>query len=175
VDRGLLDVVLDSALSESSATKPLHVVMCDLDGFKSVNDSYGHAAGDEVLRVIATRLEGSVRPEDVVARLSGDEFVLLLRDTDEVAACEVAGRVRAAVMKPVRLPSGDVVVPSVSIGLAARHRGESIGRLMARADETMYRAKALGGGRVERSYHNGASAPREDRAAGTAAAARPHR
>jgi diguanylate cyclase (GGDEF)-like protein len=149
VNRSLLDVVLDSALPESSQNAPLRLVMCDLDNFKMVNDRWGHAAGDELLRVIATRMERSVRTHDVVARISGDEFVLLLRNADEVAATEVAFRVMAAVVEPVRLPGGDMVVPSVSMGVAAHDPDESVGRLMARADETMYRAKALGGGRVE--------------------------
>jgi diguanylate cyclase (GGDEF)-like protein len=149
VNRSLLDVVLDSALPESSASKPLRLVMCDLDNFKTVNDRWGHAAGDEMLRVIAARMESTVRTHDVVARISGDEFVLLLKEADEVAATEVAFRVMAAVVEPVRLPSGDMVVPSVSMGVAAHDQDESVARLMARADETMYRAKALGGGRVE--------------------------
>jgi len=149
VNRSLLDVVLHSALPESSVTKPLRLVMCDLDNFKLVNDRWGHAAGDELLRVIAARMERSVRSHDVVARISGDEFVLLLQDTDEVVATEVAFRTMAAVVEPVRLPSGDMVVPSVSMGVATHGDDESGGRLMARADETMYRAKALGGGRVE--------------------------
>jgi diguanylate cyclase (GGDEF)-like protein len=149
VNRSLLDVVLNSALPESSQNAPLRLVMCDLDNFKMVNDRWGHAAGDELLRVIATRMERSVRTHDVVARISGDEFVLLLRNADEVAATEVAFRVMAAVVEPVRLPGGDLVVPSVSMGVAAHNHDESVERLMARADETMYRAKALGGGRVE--------------------------
>jgi len=94
-------------------------------------------------------MESTVRTHDVVARISGDEFVLLLKEADEVAATEVALRVMAAVVEPVRLPSGDMVVPSVSMGVAAHDQDESVARLMARADETMYRAKALGGGRVE--------------------------
>jgi diguanylate cyclase (GGDEF)-like protein len=94
-------------------------------------------------------MESTVRTHDVVARISGDEFVLLLKEADEVAATEVALRVMAAVVEPVRLPSGDMVVPSVSMGVAAHDQDESLARLMARADETMYLAKALGGGRVE--------------------------
>ena len=151
VNRSLLDVVLHSALSESSVAKPLRLVMCDLDNFKMVNDRWGHAAGDELLRVIAERMERSVRSQDVVARISGDEFVLLLTDTDEVVAIEVADRVMAAVVEPVRLPGGDWVVPSVSMGVAAHDHDENIGQLMARADETMYRVKALGGGQVAHS------------------------
>ena len=149
VNRSLLDVVLRSALTESSPSKPLRLVMCDLDNFKTVNDTWGHAAGDELLKVIAERMQRSVRTHDVVARISGDEFVLLLHDTDEAAAAEVAHRVMTAVVQPVPLPSGDVVEPSVSIGVVAHDEGENVGRLMTRADETMYRAKALGGGRVE--------------------------
>jgi diguanylate cyclase (GGDEF)-like protein len=152
-NRSLLDVVLENALPVSSGPEPLCMVLCDLDNFKRVNDSWGHAAGDDLLRVIARRLEGSVRPDDVVARISGDEFVLLLKDTSDVVAGEVADRVMAAVVAPVRLPGGDVVVPAMSMGVAAHEQGESAGRLMSRADQAMYRAKALGGGRVQHSRH----------------------
>jgi diguanylate cyclase (GGDEF)-like protein len=164
VNRSLLDIVIHSAVTEASMTRPLHLVMCDLDNFKRVNDSWGHAAGDELLKVIAKRMEGSVRPDDVVARISGDEFVLLLKDTDEGVASEVADRVMATVVEPVHLPSGDVVVPSVSMGMATYDPAEGVERLMARADESMYRAKALGGGRVHVGHHHGAS-PMRDRLA----------
>jgi diguanylate cyclase (GGDEF)-like protein len=157
-NRSLLDAALLGSLPEATETRPLHLVMCDLDNFKTVNDSWGHAAGDELLRVIAGRMESAVRPDDVVARISGDEFVLLLKGTDEAAAGEVAGRVMAAVVQPVQLPSGNVVVPSLSMGVAAHQQGEAVARLMARADETMYRAKALGGGRVQHSPHGSAVA-----------------
>ena len=149
VNRSLLDAFLRQAVAESSAAKPVRLMLRDFDYFKEVNDTWGHAAGDEVLRVLAERMKSSVRPNDVVARISGDEFVLLLKDADELAAAEVANRVLAAVSEPVRLVSGEMVVPSVSIGVTAHVQDESVEPLMARADETMYRAKALGGGRVE--------------------------
>jgi diguanylate cyclase (GGDEF)-like protein len=150
-NRSLFSVALNSALHHAGTSNPTRLVVCDLDNFKQVNDTWGHVAGDELLRVIAERMASSVRANDVVARISGDEFALLLNDADEAVAAEVANRVMAAVMVPVCLPSGSMVVPSISMGIAANDRGENVGQLMTRADATMYRAKALGGRQVMHS------------------------
>lgn len=159
VNRSILDVVLADAVRQPGSAGRLSVVMCDVDAFKSVNDTWGHLAGDELLRTVAARMKSSVRPEDVVARLSGDEFVLVLRDADTSQADEVASRVMATVMGPVRLPNGEVVVPRLSMGVATCAQDESASGLVARADEAMYRAKALGGARVVTADDGAAPAP----------------
>ncbi len=124
------------------------VLFCDLDEFKVVNDTYGHAVGDSVLAELATRLRGSVRASDVVARLSGDEFVVLCEQVGGYAeAARVAADVAAALSEPVQVGDGIIRV-TTSIGLAATPYADAKS-ILAAADEAMYRAKAGGRARVE--------------------------
>ncbi|GIE99273.1 GGDEF domain-containing protein [Paractinoplanes rishiriensis] len=123
------------------------VLLLDLDGFKPVNDRFGHAAGDEVLVAVARRLTGAVRPGDLAARLGGDEFALVLAGSaDEVAAQEVAGRVLGALAEPFTLLGGVTVSVGGSIGLATGPG--TLDDLLRRADTAMYSAKAAGKGTV---------------------------
>ena len=122
------------------------VVFCDLDGFKAVNDTHGHDAGDELLRAVAARFGPQLRPGDVLARTGGDEFVAVLRDVpSEAVAQEVAGRLERSLAAPVRLAAGEVVV-GVSAGTAWTDRARAdaaVGAddLLRRADALMYRRK----------------------------------
>lgn len=138
------------------------VLFLDLDGFKDVNDSLGHEAGDKLLIAIAKRLRGCLRPEDTVARLGGDEFTILIEEAPDVrAAVRVAERIAVALAEPVDLEGRSVAVTS-SIGIALTgpngHRGSD---LMRDADEAMYRAKGEGKARhavFETGMHAGALA-----------------
>ncbi len=124
------------------------VLFIDLDGFKPVNDRYGHAHGDSLLVTLAERLREHARESDLVARLGGDEFVIVLEGgfTDQNLATIAAGVV-AAVSSPCALPAGEVQV-SCSIGIAcAPQDGETPEALLASADAAMYRAKLAGRGR----------------------------
>ena len=125
------------------------VLFVDIDDFKDVNDSLGHAAGDELLRVVATRLTASVRPCDVVARLGGDEFALLLDGVADPARAWIAAeRVVAALSEPV--PIGDRWASvGASVGLALRSEHSTLVDLMREADVAMYAAKGRGKNRVE--------------------------
>ncbi len=127
-------------------------LMLDIDHFKRVNDTWGHAAGDAVLRELAQRIESQVRASDVAARYGGEEFVVLLPDTDIDAAANLAERVRAEIAAaPVELPGGEQVTITASIGLAEvspapddddlKTLGDS---LIARADVALYAAKSAG-------------------------------
>jgi diguanylate cyclase (GGDEF)-like protein/PAS domain S-box-containing protein len=120
----------------------------DLDDFKQVNDEYGHAVGDEVLRTVAARLSGAVRAGDIVARVGGDEFVVVsnaLEDHDE--ACALGRRIRDVVALPISLPNRQIqVAVSVGIGFA---NGADPDILLSDADDALYRAKRMGRGRVE--------------------------
>lgn len=120
------------------------VLFCDIDRFKSINDAHGHAAGDEVLRVMAERLTACVRRDDHVARIGGDEMLVLLTGVhglDDAAA--IAEKIRTAAAYPI--PCGDAYVhATLSIGVALAVSGESVDSLIARADAAMFRAKQGG-------------------------------
>ena len=127
------------------------VLFVDLDDFKSVNDSYGHAIGDRVLKQIAANLQHQVRGEDTVARLGGDEFVVLSEHVDDERGAQIAAdRVQSAISKPiiVHLPQrADTIHVHVtcSIGIALCPRdGDTLEQLIGRADEAMYKAKRVG-------------------------------
>jgi diguanylate cyclase (GGDEF)-like protein len=134
-------------------TDPLAVLFIDLDGFKPINDTLGHDAGDVVLRVIAERLGDAVRDGDHVARLGGDEFAVVLGSTATAADAEgVASRIVSRAEEPIAVDGTDVVVRA-SIGAAVAPAGrlhpQSLDPLdvVARADQAMYRAKEAGGNR----------------------------
>ena len=116
----------------------------ELDRFKPINDTHGHAAGDTVLQTVAERLKRSVRDTDSVARLGGDEFVVVLRDIDAPEhARQLARKIQAALTKPIWL-SGLSVRVSASIGIAlGPQAGETPEDLLHRADQAMYAAKRV--------------------------------
>jgi diguanylate cyclase len=124
------------------------VLALDLDGFKSINDVHGHAAGDWLLREVAERLRRSVRAPDLAARLGGDEFVVLVPASGVREGTEVAERVLAALHEPLQLPDGTTVRPGASIGLAvAPASGATPDALLGAADDALYQAKRAGKGR----------------------------
>jgi diguanylate cyclase (GGDEF)-like protein len=123
--------------------------MVDLDGFKQVNDAFGHDAGDDLLRSVAERLTSSVRPGDTAARWGGDEFCILLPDADEVAAVTVANRIIAAVVSPVH-HKGKEMACRASVGVATCADGSlSAEELVRNADVALYASKGSGKGRSE--------------------------
>ena len=124
--------------------QPLVVCFLDLDDFKAVNDAHGHGAGDQLLRSIGSRLSDAVRPGDTVARFGGDEFAILLEDTDLDGAVVVVERLLDAIRVPVNIGDAEAVIHA-SIGLAesSERHGDTDG-LLAEADAAMYAAKARG-------------------------------
>ena len=133
--------------------KPLSVLMVDIDRFKGINDTHGHAAGDEVLRTVANRLSQQLRGFDTVARWGGEEFVVVMPETNGAVAASVADRLRRKIAaSPVSLSSaaGDVPV-TVSIGVAASENGATTPEdLLRAADQALYAAKRGGRNRVVR-------------------------
>jgi len=125
------------------------VLYIDLDHFKKINDTVGHAAGDQVLSIAAQRLRACIKDGDTVGRLGGDEFAVILRDVASAdAAHAIAQRIVQSLQQPVSLPGGDHTV-CASIGIARFPQdGEAIDALLRNADMAMYRAKDLGRGRA---------------------------
>lgn len=148
--RAILEDHIRLALARSTRDQTrVAVVVADVDGMKDVNDAYGHAVGDEVLLMLARVMTRAVRSADTVARIGGDEFVLLLdgiTETDD--ALHLIERVRESVMRtPVDASTGPISV-TASFGVAMGDGGDSADELIQRADAAMYRAKTAGGGRV---------------------------
>ena len=123
------------------------VLYCDLDHFKEVNDTRGHAAGDQLLVEVGRRLQRAAREQDTVGRLGGDEFVMISRQVRTSAeAASLAARVMRAVQQPVNL-CGQPALPSLSMGVALARPDDSSDSVLATADRAMYAAKAAGRGR----------------------------
>ncbi|ANJ57366.1 putative bifunctional diguanylate cyclase/phosphodiesterase [Pseudomonas silesiensis] len=145
-NRAFLSDLLDQALEFSRQENiPLAVCMVDLDGFKAVNDGYGHASGDLLLVEVAKRLRSIVRGEDVVARLAGDEFVLVLRYVRDLPELRAAlNRVLGAISAPYTLHGKELnVFASIGVTLFP-HDNEDAGTLLRHADQAMYLAKQGG-------------------------------
>jgi diguanylate cyclase (GGDEF)-like protein len=142
-----LDVALESARRRRTG---LALLMVDLDSFKQVNDAHGHQAGDKVLEVTAERALQSVRMGDTVARIGGDEFVVLLSDlTDLQAAEKIAANIVEAMTVPIHFAGTEIAV-SASVGVCAAMGGElDADALMKHADAALYQAKSRGRGRFE--------------------------
>lgn len=137
------------ALARSAKTqRPLALFMLDLDRFKPINDEYGHAAGDFVLKQIANRLQHLTRPGDHCARFGGDEFIMLLENMGQSSASlnEMRTRIAQAVRQPIKLPNGQQVSVGASIGTsvycAANHRAVNFEDFLKDADGSMYAAKS---------------------------------
>ncbi len=136
----------------------LATLMLDIDHFKSVNDRYGHAAGDDVIRTVASRISASIRAGDIIGRLGGEEFALVVHETLD-GAVGLAERLREAVASsPVTTSSGPVSV-TISVGVAGLNDGDSsLSRLLQRTDVALYEAKRLGRNRVSLADERRASA-----------------
>jgi diguanylate cyclase (GGDEF)-like protein len=159
-NRVLLLERLQTALVEEEAEMHAAVLFCDLDGFKEVNDTLGHAAGDELLRQVAERLRASVRPQDTVGRLSGDEFAVILPGVaGDDAAAALADRLRGCFDAPFPLEAGGVRI-GASVGTAVQADGDVVAeQLLRTADADMYRNKHLR--RARRTSEHSLLAPAE--------------
>ena len=146
-NRALFREHVDKALARLRRTpaRPHAVLFVDLDGFKTINDSLGHAAGDEVLAEVGRRLLRWMRPGDTAARLGGDEFAVLLENTSQFDVGVLAKRILDVLLAPI-LVLGKEVVLTGSIGIALSETGQDSDALLRNADAAMYTAKAAGKG-----------------------------
>lgn len=147
--RHLVDIAF-AALTQAKRSKtPVSLLLLDIDHFKHINDTYGHPVGDEVLRQISERLRHLSRPSDTLARIGGEEFCLLMPNTDTQNALQVADRLRREI-ENMALNGIAINPPTVSIGVTTGNGGShSFEQLYSFADTALYQAKAHGRNRVE--------------------------
>src|SRR6476659_3942003 len=130
--------------------KPLTLLVLDIDYFKAINDTYGHDAGDDVLREFATRIKKSIRGIDLACRYGGEEFVIVMPETDMAVAALVAERIRRRIAsEPFAIDQGAKAIDvTLSIGLSALNTSDTAATILKRADQALYRAKRDGRNRV---------------------------
>ncbi len=144
----VLERLQTSLATARRGDQPLALLYLDLDDFKEVNDAFGHSVGDLLLQQVAHRMQGCVRDSDIVGRMGGDEFMLILHGIDPAHAASVGEKIRAALEQPFVL-AGNRVAISASVGVANyRGDGDDSAHLIERADHAMYAAKREGGNRV---------------------------
>jgi len=146
--RGILETLTAELATSDRHALPLAVLMADIDHFKSINDTHGHAAGDAALRVVSRTLGEALREGDSVGRLGGEEFLVLLPMLEGDRAEAAAERLRRRI-EQTRAPFEGREIPlSISIGVGCRRQGDSVDSLLARADAALYAAKGAGRNRV---------------------------
>ena len=151
--RGMEDALHVTLASAGREDLPTAAIMVDIDHFKRVNDSFGHDTGDQVLRQIANLLAGMCRASDVVARVGGEEFLLVLPNTTMGAARVLAERIRVAVAeRPMQVDGHDIAI-TISLGVAGSAGFANLDVLSSEADQAMYIAKRGGRNRVASFEH----------------------
>jgi len=145
LNRGALDTMLDKeidlALRHENA---LSILMIDVDHFKNINDTHGHGMGDQVLRGLVEKLKSQIRTSDVLFRYGGEEFTVILNNTDPIGAKLLAQRVRRSIEEMTYFNQGIALQFTVSIGMASLETGDVTEQLLKRADHALYSAKKLG-------------------------------
>jgi diguanylate cyclase (GGDEF)-like protein len=149
--RGFFDLGRREMERAQRTHRPVTALMLDLDGFKRINDTFGHAVGDEVLRHLGDRCRRAVRDIDLVGRYGGEEFCVLLPETDLKTALEVAERIRSSIAdQPFDTAAGPLAIRiSIGLALAGEDGGETVETLLDRADTAMYYVKQEGGNAVK--------------------------
>jgi diguanylate cyclase (GGDEF)-like protein len=146
----LADILADQYARFRRNHRPFAVLMLDLDNFKSINDNYGRAVGDQVLMEFAVILKQSVRMVDFVARYGGEEFVVVLVETSADASLVIAERIRSEVVTPRFSASNARISVTVSLGVAqSREADDGPDEVLARADHALYKAKRAGRNQVQ--------------------------
>lgn len=148
-NRALLEDRLELAIArQARQPEPLALLLLDLDGFKLVNDSLGHLAGDLVLVTLAERLRACLRPYDTIARMGGDEFAVVLENVTEAEACSIAEQIQTVIREPITV-EGRSIVSDSSVGIVMSTPPDTPESLLRNADLAMYAAKEFGKGNVQ--------------------------
>jgi diguanylate cyclase (GGDEF)-like protein len=156
VRRYFMTKLQDEIIRTERYKKTLSIIMADLDKFKTVNDTYGHTAGDRVLKSVGLFLRESIRDVDSIARFGGEEFVMFLPETSKEAAYTLADRLRLGVSE---IDMGNLPAITISLGISTfPEDGKSLNELLDRADAALYKAKASGRNQVV-SYSEDISLP----------------
>jgi diguanylate cyclase (GGDEF)-like protein len=142
-NRAQFERTLNSEIAHARRmSEPFTVLFMDLDGFKVINDTFGHHAGDEVLCEVARRIEKLVRAEDLLARFGGDEFGIFMRQSDDNTSESLANRIVDALLNPIALSTGHQVTIGISIGIASYADDiDAVETLLELADQALYKAK----------------------------------
>lgn len=156
--KAIMEILERELLRSERDHQPVGIIMADIDHFKAVNDSRGHAAGDAVLRIIATGITAMVRPYDSVGRYGGEEFLIIAPECGLADTWELAERVRAHVAQCSIMAGGATVHVTLSLGVAIADSAADLEKLLSSADAALYRAKAAGRNRVDPSLGRAASA-----------------
>jgi diguanylate cyclase (GGDEF)-like protein len=141
--RAVQDTIKRTAAHAARTAAPLSAILLDLDHFKQINDSYGHGRGDDVLAAVGTTLAATVRTSDFAGRLGGDEFIVLLPDTDAAGAALVAEKIRSAIAEITVSGVEQEITASLGIASIPEHAGEGE-QLVRSADRALYVAKTNG-------------------------------
>jgi len=145
LNRSALDTMLDKEIDLAHRHEnSLSLLMIDVDHFKNINDSYGHSVGDQILQVLVKKLKEQIRTSDVLFRYGGEEFTIILSNTDTVGAHLLAQRVRRGIEEMAYMHN-DVALPfTISVGIASLEESEPASQLIDRADKALYSAKKMG-------------------------------
>ena len=148
-NRRFLETMIDLRLLESRLTKPSDgFLFVDIDHFKNINDTYGHKAGDRVLKMVATTLKLNLRPSDAVFRWGGEEFIVIIQGVTQAVLLELANRLRALVQQSSLDHADERLSVTISAGATLVRDADSLAALVERADGLMYQSKAAGRNRV---------------------------
>ena len=151
-NRKRFDRAMDEAMVTAEANgSPFGLLVCDIDHFKKFNDTHGHQTGDQVLRLVASTIKASLKSKDIACRYGGDEFCVILPETAEANAIDVANTIRQAVMgkELVKRSTGETLGRvTISIGVAELNTADTVQAIIERADQCLYAAKRTGRNRV---------------------------
>jgi len=145
-----IEILLEKSLKEALRyNKPLSIMMLDIDFFKKVNDTYGHLAGDIILKEVANIIKSTIRNSDICGRFGGEEFIVVLPNTKLSGAMRLAERIRENIEKNKFVFKNKKIPITISIGITSASKNDSLFSLIERADEALYEAKSKGRNKVE--------------------------